>query len=92
MENGRNLQNAAGSVANLDGKMLVNGVFHDRITRGIDKRAERHIVRCFGVRKFNAIRVARKDARRPEVEKVLSHDAQPYFGVCKPDELTHSSR
>src|ERR1700746_597176 len=39
IEDGADLQNGSGSVANLDREFLIDRSFHDRVTGGIDKGA-----------------------------------------------------
>jgi hypothetical protein len=53
--------------------VLANRAFYDRVAGEIDKRANRQIVRRFGVRQFDAVVVPGKGVRRFKVEKVLSY-------------------
>jgi hypothetical protein len=50
IEDGRDLQNASSSIANLDCEPLANRAFHNRVTGSVDKCAQRQIVRRLGVR------------------------------------------
>jgi hypothetical protein len=81
MENGRDLQDRAGPVANLYRETLVNQAFRDGLAGSIDKGAERHGVRLFGVWQLEAILVGRKGLARPEVEKILSHSRAYFRGL-----------
>ncbi|MGO4513662.1 hypothetical protein CT676_42125 [Bradyrhizobium sp. MOS001] len=50
IESGRNFENGPGSITNFHREMLPHRTFYDRIASGIDKSAERHVVRRDGTR------------------------------------------
>jgi hypothetical protein len=72
-ENGGDFEDAPDSVANFHRERLVDRALYNRLTGRIDKRAERHTVRRFGVRQFDTLDVRRKGIRRPEVQKIMRH-------------------